>query len=416
MDKIVINKRLYNFPLNTLLTFLVFTEVLFFIGPLDYIVPSNFQLFFFFITVNIAFYLGYKKGIASYRIKDSHTFSLKFVQICIIVSLFLLPLRIDALWGINGFSPIAVYSHLRSSLVNPALVYSSKLELVSGVTTYLTIVLSPIIYLSISLCITEFKKLKGIWKFCAIIIIVSEVLLPIGQGVRKGVLDIILTLVFLSIAKNPLLLSFKRYWRYYLFLVLVIFLFLFYFIYSNMSRYGVNDMSVLLNEGSAFSNIKDEYRDLNPLVLVPISSIESYLCQGYIALGYALDSDFTFTFGVGSSWFGLNLMNRLGVEVLPYTYVGQLEKIGIDPMINWHSIYTWLATDLTFWGVPLFIYLMGYYLSTSWLDTIYKRNIYSAGILVLFIIMTFYSFANNQVFSLSFIAFIVLFSLWKINR
>lgn len=409
------NKVLF-FPLVSLLSFLVFTELFFFIGPQIYDVPSKTKLFLFLGIVNVALYLGYKKGVQKYRIKEEKRYSISFVKKCMCFAFLLFPLRVISLWGINSFSPIAIFFHLKTALLNPALVYSSKLELISSPITYLTIILSPLIYLSLSLCVTEFDRFNAKFKIGAVLLFVSEVVLSLGQGVRKGVLDVILILLFLSIAKFPHLLSIRNNKRYFFIVIVVILSFLSYFIYSNMSRYGVDDMSLLLNEGSIYAAIKNEYRDLHPMLLVPICSFQGYLCQGYRALGYALDADFTFTYGLGSSWFGLNLMNRFGLRLLPYTYVGQLEKIGIDPMINWHSIYTWLATDLTFWGVPIFIYFMGYYLATTWLDTIYRRNLYSSSVLVLFVIMTFYSFANNQVFSLSFIAFFVLFYLWKINR
>lgn len=412
-------KGIAYFPLRLILGFLIFTEILFFIGPLDYSVPSRNSLFIYLAIVNIACYCGYRHGVKTYKFPKSINTNKnhnKFISYCIIISFILLPFRIISLWGIHSISPTEIINHIQNAIQNPGDVYSDKLDLISGFPTYLCIIMSPVIYITTALCIFYYSKLQKTWKILALLLILWEYLLPIGQGVRKGILDISMIVFFIYIAKRPhILLDVKLMRKYVLFILIFCTIFISYFIYSNLSRYGIDDAAVLI-EGGTF-NIKDSYLyNTNPIVLSVICSIESYLCQGYYALGNALYSDFTCTFGFGSSWFGINFMNRLGIDLLPYTYIGELEKIGIDPTINWHSIYTWLASDFTFVGVPIFIYIMGYLFSVSWLDTLIERTKYAPAMFILFTIMFFYSFANNQVFSLSFIAFVVISILWLRTR
>lgn len=408
-------KQLLNLPLKLLLSFLIITEVLFFIGPIIYDINSEWKIGIYLFLNNTALALGYNCGKKRYVYRDdSKPYSIKTLHIYIVLYLLIIPIRIHALWGISPLSLSGILNQIMVGLQNPGEVYSAKLELVSGLTAYLNIILSPLTYIAIARVILERKNLKGVWLCFGGMVILWEFLIPIGQGVRKGVLDLLLMLIFLCVASNQgLVIDKLKRRKVFVFALIVGCAFISYFIYSNMSRYNIDDISILLNENGIYSDIRTSYyNNLNPYLVAGLCSIEGYLCQGYYALSKALELPFTYTFGMGSSWFGLNLLNRFGIRLLPFTYVGQLEKLGIDPMINWHSIYTWLASDFTFVGVPIFIFFMGFFLSTTWLDVLTKRSVYAAPMFILFAIMTFYSFANNQVFSLSFIAFIVIFLLW----
>lgn len=407
-------KLLLNLPIIIFLSFLFFSEILFFIGPINYNINAEWKVGSYLLVNNIALLLGYTYGRRRYNYsKCSNSFSTRTLHYYIVLSLLIVPIRIHALWGINPFSFSSILDKIIIGIQDPGDVYSSKLELESGLSVYLNILLSPIVYIAITRVIFEFRQLKRIWCLLGLMVVIWEFLIPLGQGVRKGILDLLLMMFFLIIASNPNLIQNKKNRRRLLvFSLVAVTAFIGYFLYSNMSRYDINDISVLLGENSIFSDIKAFYDDFNPFVVAGLCSIEGYLCQGYYALSIALELPFTYTFGIGSSWFGLNLANRFGVRLLPFTYVGQLEQYGIDPMINWHSIYTWLATDFTFLGVPIFIFFMGFFLSVTWQDVLHKRSVYAAPIFILFAIMTFYSFANNQVFSLSFIAFVVIFFLW----
>lgn len=415
LENIQPQKILINIPIILFLSFLIFTEVLFYIGPINYNIGcSGWKLGIYLALNNIALLLGYNYGKKKYHyIFPPKSFRTKSLHYYIVTYLLILPIRLNALWGINPFSFSSILNQVVIGISDPGNVYSAKLELVSGIPAYLNIILSPIVYITIARIIFEFKKLAKFWRWLGVVVILWEFLLPLGQGVRKGVLDLLLMLFFLIIASKPELIQIKKYRRKWgVIALLAIIAFISYFLYSNMSRYNIDDMSILLNENSLYSDVREIYSNMNPFVVAGLCSIEGYLCQGYYALSKALELPFTYSFGMGSSWFGLNMANRLGIRLLPITYVGQLEKYGIDPMINWHSIYTWLAADFTFIGVPIFIFFVGFFLSLSWLDVLHRRCVYAAPMFVLFAIMTFYFFANNQVFSLSFIAFVVIFSLW----
>ena len=142
----------------------------------------------------------------------------------------------------------------------------------------------------------------------------------------------------------------------------------------------------------------------------------SYLTQGYYALSKGLELGILPISFLGSSWFTISIAKKFSYDPTETTYMYMLQSEGIDMSINWHSIYLWLANDFTFIGVPIIIFLIGYFFAQSWMDAIKGSNILSYPVLALFSTMIFYFFANNQVFSFSFIPFVFWFSAYQISR
>ena len=51
------------FPIKFVLLFLIVTEILFFVGPINWQINNNILIIFFFLIVNIALYWGYRCGL-----------------------------------------------------------------------------------------------------------------------------------------------------------------------------------------------------------------------------------------------------------------------------------------------------------------------------------------------------------------
>lgn len=407
------------FPLKSLLSFLVFTELLYAFGPLNYADLFPWKLYVYFFIVNISLFLGYKYGINSYIERNKKKVNRRqLLALLIWISFFMIFIRMIVLWDIKSLSPFAIISHLSNSIFSPGDVYENKLAIQSGILAYFSILMSPITFMTIPIGLFFQKELSKFYRFFLFFLCFLELSLWIGQGVRKGIVDLFLIIGFMILARNPqLITNIKKYKSIIFLMIFILAIFIYYFLYSNLQRYGLENPEDLVVKSTIF-DIKDCYKNnVSALILMGICSIEGYLCQGYDALSYALNSDFTFSYGLGSSWFGLNLSDRLGWDVASHTYIFQLEKThGIDPMINWHSIYTWLASDFTFIGVPIIIYFIGYGLAVTWMDTLKDRSFYAPAMFMLFVIMVFYFFANNQIFSLQFIAFWGVLLLWINDR
>jgi hypothetical protein len=151
-----------------------------------------------------------------------------------------------------------------------------------------------------------------------------------------------------------------------------------------------------------------------------VRGLSVYLNQGYYALSLALEKPFLPTWGVGNSLAIIRQAERiLGAgSVSRRTYPFQIEADGWDAWVLWSSIYPWIASDVSFPGTIVVVFLIGYNFGLAWVDTLNGWNPFAAAMLANFVIMLYYFPANNQVFQSleSAVAFIVTFVLWRSTR
>lgn len=406
------NKILY-FPIKIALGFLIFTEILFFVGPIDFMGESYLLLFLYLALLNISLWRGYKMGLRNFK-PSRFKMNMLTIKMILFFGLLLSIVQLRSMWGAHGLS--LSFNTLVRGILNPSDNYFSE-----GITTIersglLYLILTPIMWAALPLGIYKWAKLDSIGKILTICVIIVQIIAWLGIGTRKGLFDIILIVIFISVVSNNRILLekdlHKRFKRGALFGCVV---FIFYFVYSTLSRYGlglseIGDFEVSLK-------LRKFYEEYIPVWLIfPLFSITSYLCQGYYALSLSLSMGILKPAVLGSSWFTMVIARKFGYDPLPDTYMAALEPMGLDPGMNWHSIYVWLANDVTFIGVPILIYLIGYFYSTTWADCIYGKNDTAIPIFALFLIMVFYFYANNQVLSFSFMPFVVWFLIYLITR
>lgn len=412
-------------PIKYLFFFLVFTEVLYFVGPLEFGVDSNFLLFFYLLLLNASLYYGYKNGLLIRRKKTSlaRVKDLKLEIIKRIIFVTLVYYFIEYWFSLNITSISSLFQKVIFAVQNSGEVYQSKLESssTSGL-TYIMMLLSPFPYMAQIFGVYYWGRLSKTYKIIVIIVYLLEITSWLASGTRKGLFDIMIIVLTMFILYNPdILIDKKKKKILGISLLSGIVVFILYFVISNLSRYGFTAAEF---ESYDIGSIRSFYQNNLPFSInLMLSSVSGYLCQGYRALSLALNDFvyngvFCYTYGLGSSWFDINLAeNVFGVNPLPYTYQGYLEnQYGIDGMVNWHTLYLWLANDFTFIGTPFVIYWLGYLFANSWYDALYHYNKFAAPMAVMCTLIITYSFANNQVLSFSFVPFFVAFVLYIINR
>lgn len=410
-------------PIKVLLFFLMLSEVLYFIGPIDFRVHSNLLLFIYLCVLNYSLFCGYRSGLKRCMgapAPKKRQFRNNTITLLIYAALIITLFRFFRSTHVSSISHFI--SLLTFSFENSGTVYSAKLESAhTNLWTYIFMMLAPIVFLGQTLGVYHWKTIKLPPKICLVICFIVEMSYWIVNGTRKGMFDIILLVFGMVIAAHPNMLSDERNRRKIVWwIVLAIIMFIYFFVISNLSRHGYT-----ASEYGEYdiSSIKLFYQEHLPVWLnVSLVNICGYLCQGYRALSLCLNDFFTdgifrFTFGGGSSWFNVNVIENLfGYNIIPDTYQGYLyTQYGISPMVNWHTLYLWLANDLTFFGVPIAVYLLGYLFSVSWVDALNHSNKYAAPMSVLCIMIVAYAFANNQVLSFSFITFIYVFFMYLAN-
>lgn len=148
-----------------------------------------------------------------------------------------------------------------------------------------------------------------------------------------------------------------------------------------------------------------EYREgywleklLGEVFAFPLIIFSGYLGQGYFGLSLALEQPFTWTAFVGSSYsMSVILHQFFGVEFLvekSYPYlVGDATGWG---QTKWHTVFAWLASDLTFWGVPPFMGILGFIYGRVWREILIHKNPFALLVFALMNIGFVYAPANNQ--------------------
>lgn len=398
-------------PCRLMLIFLIITEALFWIGPIRYDIPNTWTLFFYFVILNLAYYYGYKRGVDRFK-PSIHKISDSWIKFIIFIGIFASIWNLYVQWSYHGLS-ININSFI-NAIYNPGEAYYSD-SYDEKKTSLISILLSPFDFASIPLGIYYWKRFNKTMKFVVILNILINVFLWLGIGTRKGIFDLILIISIVFIIRRTDIITNKALRKKFIIGVSAsILLFLFYFVFSNLSR-GGNQLVDILTIYST-GDIRDPYNSLPVWLTYSLIQICSYLTQGYYALSLALNNDILLWAPMGMSWFTIIIARKFGYDPTPLTHMYNLENYDISMSVNWHSIYTWLANDFTFIGVPIVIYIIGRMFSLSWCDSISGRNPYSVIVSTLYFIMVFYFFANNQVLSFSFVPFVVFNIIYIITR
>lgn len=424
----IYNRRVAYFPIKLLMIFLVFSELLFLFGPIAYNIPSKTLVSLFLIIVNISLCGGYKFGIAKYRYHrpvNKTQPKTAFLKVLILAGLVISLYTIFVNWHLPSFSLGALANRFLIGLTDSATVYYERLEqtTLSGQVFFL-LLMAPIPFIAKVFGVIYWKQLKTLYQLLVVFLLLLDAIYWIGIGTRKGLADIMVLMACVIVLLRPHWLILRKSRRIAnMVLISAILLFVFYFVISNMSRYGL-DMNEVLDmvEGHP---IKPFYLNhISPYIYLPLREMTSYLCQGYYALSLAIYDFFTegvfcFAGGMGNNWFFINVTDYLlpELDVLSQTYMQYLsDNYGISPTINWHSLYLWWANDVTFFGVPIVMFVIGRVFALVWMDAYYYANMYAAPSAVLMALMVFYAFAGNQVLSFSFLTFSITFGVYFIRR
>jgi hypothetical protein len=198
-------------------------------------------------------------------------------------------------------------------------------------------------------------------------------------------------------------------------------LFFVFFTTTQISRQGRSVTGQYSRAGNVWAD-DDNFmvRNLNGTAKRGVLALAGYLTHGYYGLYLALDKPFVFTYGVGNSFFLTRQAVRLtGVTSLAQApYPMRIEENGWDAFGLWSTIYPWIASDVSFPGTLIVVFLVGRLFALSWLDTLEGENPFAVAMFAQFVIMLFYFNANNQCLmgGEGFSAFTVLLILWLNTR
>lgn len=125
-----------------------------------------------------------------------------------------------------------------------------------------------------------------------------------------------------------------------------------------------------------------------------------YLTNGLYGLYLSLTLPFEWTYFVGNSY-SLGRIVEIAFSsngaILEHTYpyrVGATYGWGFD---KWHSLFSWLASDITFLGVLLLAPVFAFLYARLWLQAIKASNPFAGPLFIYLSLGLIFSYANNQI-------------------
>lgn len=409
------------FPIIFFNTYLNFTVFLFAFGPWVYPVQNGLKLYTFLSLAHLALLGGYLS--AAFHQPKGYSGKWK-VKGIVIVSLIvnLLLLSPTAL-----FRTGAVLPDVAIGIVNPGDAYAishALREEGQPVIEYVRIIVGPLMSLLLPLVAFYWRRLSVSIRVGAIVSVLGEAAISVAIGTNKGVADITLLfpwLVVLGVLSGVLQWKWTRKVVIITFCVFAFAFFLWFFSTTQSDRHGAPARYGTLS----MMRIPADYhnfmlRNLPPETHIGVLGLVSYLSQGYYALYLSLDKPFVPMFGLGNSMFLYRQVVKLTGwnEFADMPYPVRIQEEGWDAYGLWSSIYPWIASDVSFPGTILVVFLIGRLLALSWLDSLRGANPFAVAMFAQFVIMMYYFPANNQCLQSgeSLTAFLGIFLLWIFTR
>lgn len=431
------------FPVLFFEAYLFASVLAFTFGPVDFPVRSPWLLYSYLTFAQLAIFVGYYAGAARPPCGYQGLLSVKSVfALATIITLLLLPLTIhfrnyaelslvDAL-----YDPGAAYSARIQELANRESV--SKISLLRGIVGPFLGLLVPV---GILYSHSVSRQWRRLWKLAVVGIIIEALLV----GAAKGLFDLVLTvpwLIWIRATRSPSRHNFQtstptlqdssRYrhqqWRRTLIrkvavalaTVILVGAGIMYFAHSRQSRYGLG--------GNEYPPWTTGWSETDYGIRLPagveytVYTINRYWSQGYFGLSECFGLPFEWCYGCGHSQVMMRYAGNLLADPEYFwnrCYPVRLEDAnGYEVAHYWHTIYPWLASDLTFPGAIVFMGLMAFLLSRAWADTLLGKNPYAAGFTTQLLLLFFYIPANNirLMYSEEALTFWGLLGLWLMTR
>lgn len=411
--------------------YLLLSVVLYFFGPLRFPVLNVGKLVFFLalyhISILVGFFIGYHKISMKPRVTVRYSSKLPtaFLFFCgTLIHILFSFLSIFQKVGTVSLS--AVINSVQFGFGNAKEAYLQTLELSSGSTgsliTTLTTLLSPLTYAILPLGIYFYRSLNKSNKLMLVIATLLSAVSFFITGTNIGIFRIVVTITAILLLRmgnnEKKLVSKKERPRYRLAVFSIILLIGFIYIFSN------NVTSRMFGMGTSISGIPIDfdswfYKVMPAGLKIPFVLFVSYFSQGYHGMALAMNYEWTSTFPLGSSIFLMSKSQSIGIDSMSFYYDTYIVKMSSlwNPSVNWHTAYTWMANDVSFWGVAIYMFLLGLFLAVTYREA-HKGDTLSILLYPLLLLIVIFLPMNNNILSnpLTFMPFFVFITVFIITK
>jgi hypothetical protein len=393
-------------------------------------VQNPVTLYSYLFLAQIALLFGYLSRMGAESPKMSYVGSLSSskllnISVCLNI-LFIIPYYYTRL-GPEGFSAGGILSHIIAGASDPGQAYAEKHGATAGSTSvmYAYMIFSPILWLAVPMGVVAWKSLSLKMKAAIGFIVAAHCATYIAMGTTKGIADDV-AIIAISIAATRRGPSMQRKaWmnlrtlRSVAVIACAISALVLYFSYAQDSRSGGRIRSIDWAAGITLDTNNIFVAGQPTAIQAAVGNGSSYLSQGYYGLSLALAEPFQWSYGVGHSVALTAIVKKLtGFDVAERTYMARAQDTGWDMYEKWDSVYPWFASDVTFPGTLLLLFLIGRLLASVWADVQSGENPYALPLFVMLMVGIFYFPANDQILSMyeTALAFWGLLCLWLFTR
>lgn len=406
--------------------YLVFTVVYCIYGPIKWYLKNQGIVIVLIAIYQISLLIGYiignktttKKQIYDY--KDTNN-GIKFATYISIFNAIATSIRI-----IGSFSIKTIFQNIINGIIVPSYQYNLLFtnyasvpasKLLGGKLLSLVITIGgPFTIYSIILSIVYYKKIK--FKSIVFINILFTIFQKLIAGANEGIFDIGIY-IFIGIVIRFFIDKKRKYKKGQLLKLTIVGIIILIIILSffNNNEIGRSKGNFIFGPiGENHFNYDSPILKLIPKKLYFLFGyISVYLCQGYYGFSLTTLVKWKPNFFTGFSPFIRdNLLELFNINLFRNTYQNRVSIYNWGAMQNFHSAYTFWANDLTLYGVPIAMLLIGYLLAKTQQEIIINENPYAISIFTLLIILVIYMPANNKIFvqPSSFILFFSCLILW----
>lgn len=415
-------------PLIYVSGFNFLTIFLFYSSPIEWNTSNLFIFGFFSLISQLAIIVGFRSGYKSS--KNNKTSTLIFskvtnnhVNFMFIFYGFTFLIKYAYLLKFEPYEVKEMFSFLLIGVIDPQLGYKLSLDTSRAYTLPWTLyfIISIVNQLFFVFCFLKWKSFTNFKKSIFLFFLCLEIFFWAGRGTNFGVISIVTTYLLSTLFQKRVIAIYKNSLnaiRQGIIVVSLAIASITFFTNNLTKRAGDNDLNFQdLNFGGSVVN-----ESAVALQLIPNSLqqsymyVISYLTQGYYHTCLAFDLEFKPTYFLANNPSLINFVDIFGINYFEDTYVYRLRDKGVDPEINWHSAYTWYASDISYFGVPILFMFFGYVFGYSWNLGYTKDDFLSKMIVIVFGNMLFFIFANNNYLSSIFYSFIFLFPIWSFTR
>lgn len=438
-NKVISTKKLF-FPLKIIVIYLVFTLILYALGPFAW--PTHHPIEFYLLNMlyigmfGLGWYIGIKythtySDVYSARIQSRLLNNLPFFLVCNLcvefINIFrkfgysnldLYSLIMDCVYGIQNMGAGYNLATMRMAELSSKDVIGGWW--MTGLNTIWGFVNFPLLLLGIF----YYRQLRCLSK---IIIVLHTLLIFVSYmaiGTNIGVFRLILAIIvfyWIKIAQKSIVYHKKHSPKFFMLVWLGIIFMSILFMHIMQSRGGI------LSWDSSSYNIGGIKLDMDSLFfyLLPESlymmlvAASSYLTQGYYGMSLCLSIEWLPTFGLGSSMAIIKKLSEYVSDTIQRrTYQFRLTSLGWEEDIRWHTMYSWIANDTSFLGVIIIMFFIGLLFAMAYKDSIISNNPYAHIVVYYFALMAFFIPCNNQLFQSTYImfSFILMICCWLTNR